>query len=436
MPNMTLVEVRGRLKAKQDELKALLDSARTDTGGLAPQEKLKMSSVEFAEKCRTINAELEAIGTEMDAHVEIQKAETASSEYKKRTGKDLHPADDGESAKETKEFNPFVGSHVVKAEEYKSWKDGGGSLDRFPAFELAGIGVKELLMAKAASQMSGGIKTLFQTSAGWDIEAFRSGLVVLDAQRPPQVTQLFPVIPTTRDTHKYMEETTFTNNAAEVAEAGTAGEAALALTERSNEIENLPVFIPVTEQQLNDESGAEAYLNQRLPFMLLQKLDEQLIDGTGTTPQIFGVANASGLQTQARGTDPDMDAIHKAITLVNVTGRAQANAIILHSNNWQFIRLLRTTDGIYIMGNPSEAGPMRLWGLPVIAAQGGVSAGTGYVGDFANYSLLVERQGVQVETGWTDYQFQRYEKTIRANIRIGSVFTRGEAFCSVTSLQS
>jgi hypothetical protein len=434
MPDTRLVEVRGRLKAKQDELKTLLDSARTATGGLDPQETLKMSSVAFAEKCRAINAELEAIGTDMDAHVEIQKSATAASEFKLRTATDLHP--DGEALPEKKAFNPFVGSKLVRTAEYKAWKASGSSVQQFPVMEIPNIGIKELLIAKAASQMPFGVKTLFETSAGWDIEAFRSGLVVMDAQRPPQVTQLFPVIPTTRDTHKYMEESTFTNNAAEIAEGTTAGEAALALTERSNEIENLAVFIPVTEQQLADDAGAESYLNQRLPFMLLQKLDEELIDGTGSTPAIFGVANASGLQTQARSTDPDMDAIHKAITKVNVTGRAQANAIILHSNNWQFIRLLRTNDGVYILGNPSEAGPLRLWGLPVIPAEGGVSAGTGFVGDFANYSLLVERQGVQVETGWTDYQFQRYEKTIRANIRVGSVFTRGEAFCSITSLQS
>lgn len=278
------------------------------------------------------------------------------------------------------------------------------------------------------------VKTLMETGAGWAPESVRSGLVVPDAQRPIQLTDLIPSGTTNQAAYKYMEETTFTNNAAEAAEGAQYGEAALVLTERSATVEKVAVWLPITDEQLEDVQGAQAYVEGRLNFMLRQRADYQIAQGDGSTPNLQGIENLSGIQTQAKGADPVPDAIYKAMTLVRVTGRAMPNAVALHPNDWQGVRLLRTSDGIYIWGNPSEPGPEYIWGLRVVQSDA-LTENTGVVGDWANFSMMLVRRGidVQVTNAHSDY-FIKGKKAIRADFRAVLVWTRPAAFCTVTGI--
>jgi HK97 family phage major capsid protein len=230
-----------------------------------------------------------------------------------------------------------------------------------------------------------------------------------------------------------MEETTFTNNASGTAEGGSYGEAALALTEQTSTVKKVAVFLPVTDEQLADVSQARSYINNRLRFMLRQELDNQIINGTGTN-DLTGILQTTGIQSQAKGTDPVADAIHKAITKVRLTGRAMPNAVVMHPNDWQGLRLTRTSDGIYIWGNPSEATTPRIWGLPISVADV-ISEGTALVGDFSNFVELVNRRGVEVRVSdsHSDY-FIKGKQAIRADLRVAMPVYRPAAFAEVTGI--
>jgi HK97 family phage major capsid protein len=278
------------------------------------------------------------------------------------------------------------------------------------------------------------LKTLFQSSAGWDPEATRIARVSLYPARALSVLDYIPMGTTQMDTIRYMKETTFTNNAAEAAAGAAYGEAALALTETSDEVEKIAVWLPCTDEQLEDVPGIGAYLNQRLTYMIKAKLESEALEGSGTTPALWGAKNLAAVQSQAKGADPTPDAIYKAFTLVRGTGFAEPSALFIHPNDWQDIRLLRTADGIYIFGNPTESGPTQIWGVPVCVTTACTEA-TAITGDFQNFSMLFTKRGIDFKvTDSHDTYFAYGKQAVRADMRCSMVFFRDTAFCKITGV--
>jgi len=366
-----------------------------------------------AEQIRQLNDELTDLGKQRDELSEVQKAAERIRVAGLRSEAAARGGESGSApgAPATGEQRvKSVGELFVKSKAYRERN----------AFQSATLDVD--------------MKALFETSAGWAPESRRTGRLVDEAVRPVQVTDIIPQTVTGQAAVVYMEETTVTNNAAETDEGGAYPESALALTEQSSTVRKITTFIPVTDEQLADEPQAEGYLNRRLPFLLRQRLDSQILSGNGTAPNLRGLLNVVGIQTQAKGTDPIPDAVYKAMVKVRVTGRAMPNAVIFNPFDWQIVRLLRTADGLYIWGNPSEAGPERIWGLQV--TQGDVLAqGTAIVGDFANFSELAVRQGLEVKVSDShDDYFVKGKLAIRADMRAALLWYRPAAFCSITGV--
>lgn len=400
-----LAEAEGKLKTKRDEMGAIFAEAGPEID-FAKVKSVTGDSRAVAAHVRALNDEMTELAKEVENLQSVKRAAEAI-----RTGGNGAAAErDGDiGSTEVKTF----GELFVKSGAY------------------AGQGWRTHQQAEL--KMS--LKTLFTTTAGWAPEVLRTGRVVENAQRPIQVADIIPQTTTTQASIKYMEETTFTNSAAETAEAGTYAESALALTEKISAVQKIATFIPVTDEQLEDEGQVQGYLNNRLPFMIRQRLDSQILNGNGTSPNLRGVLNVVGIQTQAKGADPTPDAVYKALVKCQTgTGQAMPNAVVFAPVDWQNIRLLRTADGLYIWGNPSESGPATIWGLSAVVAQA-LTAGTAVVGDFANFSELAVRSGMDVQVSNSHGTFfVEGKQAVRADIRAALTFYRPAAFCTVTGL--
>lgn len=277
------------------------------------------------------------------------------------------------------------------------------------------------------------LKTLFQTTAGFLPETTRTGRIAEAALLGVQVLDILPSTPTNQASVVYMEETVTAEAAAERAEAGAYAEAQLSYAEKSSTVRSIGVSLPVTDEQIEDVPGVRGLIDGRLMLFLRRRLDLQVLTGDGIAPNLTGILNVAGIQTQAKGADPVFDAIHKAITKVQVTGAASPDAIVLHPNDWEGIRLKTTNDGVYILGNPSDAGLRRLWGLPV-AVSDRITENTGLVGDFAGHSELRPRRGIQIESGFVNTDFTTGKQTLRGGLRTAFVVYRPAAFATVTGI--
>lgn len=401
-----LDELEGKLKERRDRLGGIFAEAGPDLD----MDKVKCldgDSASKVEQVRTLNEEIDDLAGKADDERALIKAYNASKEREDAgDGPAGEPGDSNQESGAAKDFADLL----IK----------GGALDaKHVEVEHPDIDVK----------------TLFQTSAGWAPDSFRTQKLVEDAQRPVELVDLIPQTTTgATGSVTYWEETTFTNNAAETTEANSYAEAALALTEQTATIRKITISLPVTDEQLEDRPRARGYINNRLPFMLRQRLSNQIATGDGSAPNLRGILNVVGIQTQALGADSVPDAVYKAIVKVQTgTGQAMPNAYVTNPADWQDVRLLQTTDGIYIWGAPSDAGPDRIWGLNVVKAEG-MTATNGVVGDFANFSELAVRKGVTTEIGYNSDDFSKGKQTLRADLRAALIWYRPAAFCSVTGL--
>lgn len=238
---------------------------------------------------------------------------------------------------------------------------------------------------------------------------------------------------TTSNTITYYEETTETDNTAWRVEGSAVTDNAFAFTLRTDTVRANTTWIPVTREALSDVPLFESFVRDRLAILLAKKRTADLIDGTGVAPIILGLMRRTNVQTQAKGADPTPDAIFKAMTLCAVTGGSAATAVIMHPNDWQDVRLLRTVDGIYIWGSPTDSGPNRIWGLEVRVTPQAVE-NTAVV--FSKPMFQVFRNGgIVVETS-TEHSTYFTERSVALLMeeRLAFACYRGQAVVKVTGI--
>jgi HK97 family phage major capsid protein len=275
--------------------------------------------------------------------------------------------------------------------------------------------------------------TTVSTTSGYAPAITRGPVVVDYAVRRPVVADLIPQDNTTETTIEYMEQTTFENAAATVAESGTKQQSDVKWTKRQQPVQVIATYFVVTNQQLDDVPGFRSLLDRQGSLMLMLAEETELLQGNGTPPALDGFYNKTNVQTQAKGSDNSWDAIYRAFTKVRHTGFAEPTGVVIHPNDWTDIRLARTLDGIYLWGSPSEAGPERVWGKPVVVTTA-ATEGTALTGDFQLYSHISRKMGVTIIIGYINAQLITNEQTVRVEERLSLEIYRPSAFCKITGL--
>jgi HK97 family phage major capsid protein len=403
-----LAQKNEAIAAKQASLAALFAGVTELTG---------QAAIDRRDAIKSANDELTALGKDRDAVAEMvaiqdQNDQAIKAMRKPASGRQVLP--DGEDAGEPGE--PAIKSLGDLLRGNREYQDAIKSGTRFRG-----------LIGEMPS-----LKTLSTTA---DMVGANQRLPLLpDAQEDRTTADLMLQGTTSAATLEYYEETTFTNGATEVAEGSVKPESAIDFTLITEPVRKIATWIPVTDEMMADNEGFEAYLRGRLSFMIKQREELQILVGDGTAPNISGILDRSGIQTQVKGADPTPDAIFKAMTKVRNTAFAEPTAVVLHPNDWQDIRLLRTVDGIYIWGSPADAGPERIWGLPVRVTSN-ITENTGLVGAFRPDAQIFRRGGIEIRITDSHSDYFIYNKlVVLAEERIALAVYRPASFCKVTGI--
>lgn len=276
------------------------------------------------------------------------------------------------------------------------------------------------------------------------------GVVEL-GQQQPTVAELFMQAQTDQPTVRYMKETSYTNAADMVLEGDDKPEATFVLEEVDAAVRKAAVWTKVTDETLEDFSQIRPYIDQRLSFMLRTKIDDQLLNGSGTAPQIAGLLGTSGVQTQEMTSNTELEfakAILKAITKVRSVGFFEPDAIVMHPSDYEKLRLAVDGNSQFYGGGffggqygTGYSDPGRLWGLRIVQttaisqldlATPGASNKGPIVGAFKLGGAVFYRNGLSVESTNTDQDdFIMNLTTVRVEQRLALAVYRPLAFCRV-----
>ena len=410
------------LKAKQTKLQELREEAKNfatvNFSDMDAQQK-----EEWAKR----NEELETLSAEIREQqvFEKQKADNESELEKGAEVKSLPIHEE-----EKKLTRKSLADMVIESKAYQAYKDGMLNV-------TSEIKWNPILEKKTPV-----------TESGYPPPVVRDDLIVPTALRNPNtVVDLFSVITTDQYQYKYLEETTFTNNAAEASEGAAFGESAVAFTENTENIRKFGVSIPVTEELLADVATVNGYLDSRLRTMLQLRLDSQLLNGDGSAPNIRGILNKSGINTfdysSFSGNLKRIGQVYQAITEIRKDAFIEPDAILMHPSDWYDVVTevnAVTTSGALqplFVGNGmfNGAPTASMWGVPVVPTTA-ISAGTALVGVFGGglAAHIISREGMEVAMSDSHDDFFTKDKVMmKANMRLGFAIYRATAFCSITN---
>ncbi len=410
-PNRT--ELSGKLEERRLKLAKVFEEAGPERD-MSKVKSLEGDSAAIVEGIKQLNDEMSDLGRELDELVSLDAIADANEE---RGTTKAHPghAVPGAKKQENDKDTRSLGEMFIESDSVKTWNPrsrGAAGIDApFQGFKAT-------------------FTTALSTLTQFDRQA---GMIMVGNQRLT-VADLLASAQTNSNTVRFVREDTYTNAATTVAEGALKPEASFDTSEADAPVRKIAITAKVTDEMFADFPMMRDYIDNRLRFMVAEHEEAQLLNGNGAGSNLTGILQTAGIQTQAKGADPTPDAFYKALTKVRTVGFFEPDGIVVHPNDWTEIRLLRTADGLYIWGSPVEAGPERLWGLPVVVTTA-EPEGTGLVGAFKLGAMVFYREGIRVEsTNSNEDDFKKNLIAIRAEQREALAVYRPKAFCTVTGV--
>lgn len=242
------------------------------------------------------------------------------------------------------------------------------------------------------------------------------------------ILALIPSVQTTVAAIIYWQETAFTNAAAFITEGTLKPESAKTFQQQTAVVSKVAHWIPVTTEALADAPYVRGIIDTNLRYGVRKKIEQEVLVGSGTAPDLRGIDNTTGIHKVPFRTDI-ATSIMDGIQLVE-TSLGVPSAIVMNPADWATVRL--TTGGMpyaYLWGPPTEKGVMSMWGLPVVATVA-CPQGFAYVADWSQAMLLV-REDVNIFTGLKNDDLIKNILTIVCEARVGFVVMRPPTFSKI-----
>lgn len=254
--------------------------------------------------------------------------------------------------------------------------------------------------------------------------------IVPGATRQLTILDFIPQGNTNEAAVEYTREASFVNNAAETAQAATKPESDMTFGLNTAPVATISHCIPVSKQVLSDAPMLSSYIDGRMAYGVRLKLEQQILNGNGTAPNLRGILAAGNSTVVAVGDDTNAFDYTNSLKARVEVAEYIPDFYFVNPLDWSAIEKIKksTGDASYVGADGAVnyinngLQPL-LWGLPVIKSNS-VPAGTVIAGS-RDAMMLWNRQGVTIDVSESDgNNFRTGLLTVRAEMRAAfTVFT-------------
>ena len=243
----------------------------------------------------------------------------------------------------------------------------------------------------------------------------------------------------------YPIEAAFQDLTGTVLEKGAIPQLDVTLARRQDNVVKIGNISKLTTEMFQDAEMFKSYLENRMVFGIQRKEEDQLLNGSGTAPNLQGILNRSGIApaivTAAGLTAVKiMEGIFNQITFLRTNSFVEPDAIVINPTDWQTIRLGKDSQGQYYGGGPftgaygngGYSNVAELWGYKVVTTTA-VAQGTALVGGFKQCGQVWRHSGVDLNmTNSNNNDFETDLITLKAEERLALSVWRPAGFGKVT----
>ncbi|MFY1957090.1 phage major capsid protein [Achromobacter xylosoxidans] len=356
----------------------------------------------------------ETVTAEMKTAIENQKGE-----LQKLVDKVLEMEEKGVQLRgrqpEKKGFIDFVNGHG----EYKALRENGKS-------------VAEIEVSKGDLAAMQETKV---TSAGLVVPQF-DPTIQANPRQELRIRDLIPSVPVTGQSYTYFKELLHTRGAAPVAEGAAKPQSNVTFEQKTDLVKKIAVWIPVSDEALDDVPQLYGYLQQLLRYDLKLEEEEQILKGDGTGNNLPGIMTQATTFTASlsKAGDTSIDTVRRAIYQVRKQAKLAADATVMTELDWMDIELQKDSQNRYLFANLQGFVTPILWGRPVITSDsmdegnGTDTGGEFLVGNFQRGATIYDRMSFLFKVGMINDDFIKNQRALLVEERLGLAVRRNYAF--------
>lgn len=273
------------------------------------------------------------------------------------------------------------------------------------------------------------------TSAGLVVPQF-DPTIQANPRQELRIRDLIPSVPVTGQSYTYFKELLHTRGAAPVAEGAAKPQSNVTFDQKTDLVKKIAVWIPVSDEALDDVPQLYGYLQQLLRYDLKLEEEEQILKGDGTGNNLPGIMTQATTFTASlsKAGDTSIDTVRRAIYQVRKQAKLAADATVMTELDWMDIELQKDSQNHYLFANLQGFVTPILWGRPVITSDsmdegnGTDTGGEFLVGNFQRGATIYDRMSFLFKVGMINDDFIKNQRALLVEERLGLAVRRNYAF--------